>query len=131
MECLKGWCLEGYGSYYLLWFGGGWGGEDEGLQSEECDYWDVRRRIDTPDGDFFHVDMKYRHFDKSNTANHPDNDTSNDNDDIWWKSTTTTTTSTTEKTKNSSAGTVLILHGLESNSNSTLSLEMAQAYVRA
>lgn len=52
-------------------------------------FWDVRERIDTPDGDFFHVDTKFA-----------DHDT---------------------------ASMVIMLHGLESNSDSDLSHQIASA----
>ena len=53
-------------------------------------FWDVRERIETPDGDFFDVDTKYCR----------DNDT---------------------------ASMVIMLHGLESNSDSSLSHQIASA----
>ena len=59
------------------------------------DFWDERERIDTPDGDWFHVDTKY-------------SSTSDDDDD-----------------DDSATPTVFILHGLESNSDSMLAKEMA------
>eukprot|EP00978_Attheya_sp_CCMP212_P015829 scaffold40970_cov49-Attheya_sp.AAC.2 len=55
-------------------------------------YWDERERVDTPDGDFFHVDHKYV---------------------------------SSEKVRR---GRVVMLHGLESSSNSTLSVDMAKAF---
>lgn len=60
-------------------------------QDEDDWFWDERQRIDTPDGDFYHVDYKY--------ANTDDVD-----------------------------GTVVLLHGLQSNSNSSLSIDLAKAY---
>jgi hypothetical protein len=59
------------------------------------DFWDFRQRIDTPDGDFFHVDYKYH----SNDASRP-----------------------------SSKGIVVIVHGLQSNSNSSLSVDLGKAH---
>jgi predicted alpha/beta-fold hydrolase len=63
--------------------------EDDQTEGE-CDYWDYRERVATPDGDFFDVDHKIA--------------------------------------KGESQGQVLIIHGLESNSNSSLCVEMARAY---
>lgn len=57
-------------------------------------FWDYRQRVDTPDGDFFHVDhKKYDQLEKTPAK-----------------------------------GLVIILHGLQSNSNSTLVMDMATAY---
>ncbi len=56
-------------------------------------FWDKRERIDTPDGDWFHIDIKF-----ANSAK--------------------------------CQGTVLLLHGLESNSMSPLAMDMAKAYVK-
>ena len=61
------------------------------------DFWDLRQRVNTPDGDFFHVDYKYH----SNEIRNP-----------------------------SSKGLVIILHGLQSNSNSSLSVDMGKAYLK-
>ena len=58
-------------------------------------FWDKRERIDTPDGDFFHVDSKFVHGNENNP---------------------------------STKGLVIIVHGLQSNSNSTLVVDMATAY---
>jgi len=58
-------------------------------------FWDERERIDTFDGDFFHVDYKW------NSVIHKG-----------------------QKNRHM----VLILHGLESSSNSPLSIDMAQAF---
>jgi len=68
------------------------------------DFWDVRQTIDTPDGDFFHVDYKYHSSDSS------------------------TTTTTMMSADPSSKGLVVILHGLQSNSNSSLSVDLGKAY---
>lgn len=57
--------------------------------SKTCSFWDERERIDTPDGDFFHVDYKFQ---------------------------------------TNSEGLVVIVHGLEANSNSTMCMNMARAY---
>ena len=54
-------------------------------------FWNKRERMDTPDGDFFHVDCKLHPADESK-------------------------------------GMVVLCHGLESNSDSNLSRDMAQAY---
>jgi len=59
---------------------------------EKQQFWDKRERMDTPDGDFFHVDYKLHNDDES------------------------------------SKGMVVLCHGLESNSDSNLSRDMAQAY---
>jgi predicted alpha/beta-fold hydrolase len=67
-------------------------------ESDNAAYWDKRERIETPDGDWFHVDYKY---------------TSNSKP----------TTSTTQPTP-----TVLLLHGLQSSSYGNLSVEMARAF---
>lgn len=55
-------------------------------------YWDKRERIETPDGDWFHVDSKLQPSEKA------------------------------------SNGLMIIMHGLESNSESNLSVDMARAY---
>jgi len=52
-------------------------------------YWDIRERVDTPDGDFFHADYKF--------VPNP-------------------------------RGLVILLHGLEANSESPLTKDIAQAY---
>lgn len=57
-------------------------------------FWDKRERIDTPDGDWFHVDYKFT------------------------------------RDNSSSKGMVVLLHGLESNSDSKLSRDMTNAYLR-
>lgn len=76
------------------------GGGDGG----DCsDYWDKREQIDTPDGDFFHVDYKYYNHDSSSNS-----------------STDTTT----------SEGTVILVPGIETSSLSTLCIDMANAYQR-
>lgn len=56
-------------------------------------WWDHRQRVDTPDGDFFHVDYKY------------------------------------QDEQASSQGMVVIVHGLQASSNSTSSIDMAQAFL--
>lgn len=61
-------------------------------QTEDDWFWDERKRIDTPDGDFYHVDYKYA------------------------------------TTDNNMEGTIVLLHGLQSNSNSSLSIDLANAY---
>lgn len=69
----------------------------QNAQEEEesmTQFWDSRERIDTPDGDFFHVDCK---------LHHPTNN-------------------------NKKRGMVIMCHGLESNSDSNLSRDMARAY---
>ena len=58
-------------------------------------FWDKRERIETLDGDFFHVDSKFCHGKEDNL---------------------------------STKGLVIIVHGLQSNSNSSLVLDMATAY---
>lgn len=58
------------------------------------EFWDERQRINTPDGDFFHVDYKY-HGDGGDP---------------------------------SSKGLVIVVHGLQSNSNSSLSVDLGKAY---
>ncbi|KAG7352703.1 alpha/beta fold family hydrolase [Nitzschia inconspicua] len=60
------------------------------------DFWDRRQRIDTPDGDFFHVDYKYH------SDYHPNDP--------------------------SSKGIVVIVHGLQSSSNSSLSVDLGRAF---
>ena len=65
-----------------------------------CDYWDRRVRVETQCGaDFFHADVKYAGSKPSST----------------WQS-------------EDSKGTIVLIHGLESNSNSSLSTDMANAY---
>ena len=59
------------------------------------DFWDFRQQINTPDGDFFHVDYKYHSEDVANP---------------------------------SSKGLVIIVHGLQSSSNSSLSVDLGKAY---
>eukprot|EP00554_Chaetoceros_debilis_P006274 CAMPEP_0194078144 /NCGR_PEP_ID=MMETSP0149-20130528/4614_1 /TAXON_ID=122233 /ORGANISM="Chaetoceros debilis, Strain MM31A-1" /LENGTH=473 /DNA_ID=CAMNT_0038759343 /DNA_START=79 /DNA_END=1500 /DNA_ORIENTATION=- len=61
-------------------------------------FWDQRERFQTNDGDFFDVDYKFAD---------PD---------------------TTDVSNSSSEGLVVIIHGLESNSNSTLCTNMADAF---
>jgi uncharacterized protein len=56
-------------------------------------FWDHRQRINTPDGDFFHVDYKYH------ALGDP-----------------------------SSKGLVIVVHGLQSSSNSSLSVDMGKAF---
>lgn len=68
---------------------------------EEATFWDRRERIDTPDGDWFHVDFK----------NHV----------------AETSTGTAGQ---ASKGLVILLHGLESNSRSTLVIDMADSYYK-
>jgi len=60
----------------------------------ECEFWDKRERFDTPDGDFFDVDYKYKD----------------------------------PEIEGGGEGMVVIIHGLESNSNSSLCINMARAY---
>ena len=60
-------------------------------------FWDHRQRVDTPDGDFFHVDYKYHCF--SRYLSSP-----------------------------SSRGLVVVVHGLQTSSNSTSSIDMARAF---
>ena len=66
------------------------------------DFWDRRERIETPDKDWFHVDYKF-----------VKNDNSNDE----------------EEDRQFSRGTMIILHGLQSNSESSLSIDMAKAFL--
>lgn len=70
-------------------------------KEDESAFWDERVRVDTQCGqDFFHADVKY---------------------------------AATKKTKwqsEDSKGMVVLVHGLESNSNSSLSIDMANAYVQ-
>ena len=68
-------------------------------QNESPPFWDVRERIETPDGDWFHADTKF----------------GNDVDD-------STVSSTIRPI-------VILLHGLQSSSDSALSQEMARAFV--
>ena len=62
-------------------------------------FWDERQRILTPDGDFFHVDYKY----------HAKGE---DKDDAAAPN-----------------GLVIVVHGLQSNSNSSLSVDLGRAYL--
>lgn len=70
-------------------------------------FWDRRERIETPDGDWFHADTKFWSPRK-------------EEDDPSLSS---------EVVVPRSKGTVILLHGLESNSNSPAVLEMAQAFL--
>ena len=65
----------------------------------EQQYWDRRERIETPDGDWFHVDWK------DNTANTND-----------------------EANEANAKGLMILIHGLESSSESPLVVDMAKAY---
>ncbi|KAL9186166.1 hypothetical protein ACHAXT_005404 [Thalassiosira profunda] len=68
---------------------------------DECTFWDERQRITTNCGqDFYTVDIKYAGKRK------------------------------TQYQSTDSKGTVVLIHGLESNSNSSLSTDMSQAYVK-
>jgi hypothetical protein len=67
--------------------------EDESARSK---FWNVRERIETPDGNWFHADTLFP-----------------------------TTSNEQERRRNA---TVLLLHGLESNSDSALSQQMAAAF---
>lgn len=71
------------------------------VTSSKHSFWDERQRVDTPDGDWFHVDIKY--------AELPNN---------------------CNPSSKRSLGTVLLLHGLESNSKSPLAIDMAKAYLQ-
>ena len=68
--------------------------KNNSLSETANDFWDERERIDTPDGDFFHVDQKY-----------------------------------SKNEKEEERFTVIIVHGLESNSNSSLSVDLARAFL--
>ena len=69
---------------------------------DNCNYWDERECINTPDGDFFDVDYKY-----VNTNHHQSLD----------------------KEIKESEGMVIIVHGLESNSNSSVCINMAKSFI--
>lgn len=81
-----------------------WPGEEKlGLTNPDREgFYEERQRFETPDGDFFDVDFKYQH--------------SIDNSD-----------GVTNR-KLSSKGMIIILHGLQSNSQSSLSVDLATAY---
>lgn len=66
----------------------------------ECDFWTCRERFHTKDGDFFDVDYKFV----------------DDNSDL-------------SVEKRTSDGMVIIIHGLESNSNSSLCTNMGNAFI--
>ena len=70
-------------------------------------FWDVRERIDTPDGDWFHADTKYSCQDELDDA-------------AIGRPRTTTTTKPT----------VLLLHGLCSSSNSSLARDLGRAFTQ-
>lgn len=73
-----------------------------------CDYWDNRERIRTKDGDFFDVDYKYVSSNSGRNGDNVDDDIQNGN--------------------SISKGLVVIVHGLESNSNSTVCVNMARSF---
>ena len=75
------------------------------------DYWDVRERIETLDGDWFHADTKYAISDMANS-----NSSSNNIDD-----------NKNGLHAHARPARVVLIHGLESNSNSSLSQQIAQA----
>lgn len=77
----------------------------------KCNYWDERERIVTTDGDYFHVDYKYFDGDVEDAAN--------GNKRV-----------RLGRPSIESRGTIFLLHGLESNSNSSLSTNMAASYIR-
>lgn len=77
-----------------------------------CEYWDDRERIRTNDGDFFDVDFKY--VKNANYDGHSDDSDSDNSDTI--------------ENNNESEGIVIIVHGLESNSNSSVCVNMARSF---
>ncbi len=91
----------------------------------ECNYWDERERIRTNDGDFFDVDYKYAikkpSIDFDNNGD--DGNGSGSGDDNAYMN-----LYTPEEIANDSEGLVIIVHGLESNSNSSVCTNMAQAF---
>jgi len=74
-----------------------------GQGESSCDYWDERERVRTNDGDFFDVDYKYV---KSGNSSHHNED----------------------NTLEASEGMVIIVHGLESNSNSSVCVNLAKSF---
>ena len=76
--------------------------------SDREHFWDERQRFETPDGDFFDVDFKYR-----NAVYQPQPNNS-----------------AASRLEPSKKGMVIILHGLQSNSNSSLSVDMARGYLQ-
>jgi hypothetical protein len=77
-------------------------------------FWDRRERIETPDGDWFHADTKF--WSPHHEHSHP-----HENDDP--------SCNNVAGPARCSKGTVILLHGLESNSNSPAVMEMAQAFI--
>lgn len=76
--------------------------QDDGNSNNIANFWDKRERIETPDGDWFHADTKY--------CDLVDDD-DDDNDD------------------NGLRPLVILLHGLNSNSESGVSTDLARAFV--
>jgi len=73
--------------------------EKAGGEDQDFGFWDERERIDTMDGDFFHADTKY-HGNKIGS-----------------------------RRSDSAQGMVIIIHGLQSSSNSSLSIDIAESFL--
>eukprot|EP00566_Odontella_aurita_P006487 CAMPEP_0113580870 /NCGR_PEP_ID=MMETSP0015_2-20120614/30938_1 /TAXON_ID=2838 /ORGANISM="Odontella" /LENGTH=609 /DNA_ID=CAMNT_0000485157 /DNA_START=14 /DNA_END=1843 /DNA_ORIENTATION=- /assembly_acc=CAM_ASM_000160 len=101
---------------------------DGGSRPDEtrCEFWDERERISDKSGDYFHVDYKYVSGKGNEDAEEADEkEQIDDRGNRSWKAPRRRGRPSPE-----SRGMVLLLHGLESNSNSSLSTDIASVYIR-